>query len=262
MRGQFINELRKKHHLSQERVAKQLGITRPTYVQIESGALDVTMNQAEELSKLFGITVEEIRTGKLSVPEVEIEQSQKKHVKARTSTGYRISIPQKNIDKFRQILIHILRKCGGKPNVGMTVLYKLLYFIDFDYYEKYEEQLMGLVYIKNTHGPTPYYFADLIGELKSQGIIEEVKSKFYKYPQTKYLINPKVEPDLSILNGREIEHIEVEIERLSDLTATRLSELSHKDVPWISAEEGKPLDYEAVFYRTSDTSMREYSVED
>jgi len=31
----------------------------------------------------------------------------------------------------------------------MTVLYKILYFIDFDYYEKYEEQLMGALYIKN-----------------------------------------------------------------------------------------------------------------
>ena len=262
MRGQFINELRKKHRLSQETVARKLGITRPTYVQIESGERDVSITEAERLSQLFGVTLEEIRAGKLSIPAVTIEQGEKETGKVRKTETIRISIPQKNIDKFRQILIHILRKCGGKPNVGMTVLYKLLYFIDFDFYEKYEEQLMGLMYIKNTHGPTPYFFSNLIDEMKSQGIIEEVKSKFYKYPQTKYLINPKIEPDLSILNGREIEHIEMELERLSDLTANKLSDLSHKDVPWISAEEGKPLDYEAVFYRTSDTSMREYSLED
>jgi len=261
MRGQFIRELRKKHRLSLERVANQLGITRPTYTQIECGERDLTITEAEKLSKLFGVTLEEIRAGKLSIAKVTIEQTKKADMKIRATETVRISIPQKNIEKFRQILIHILRKCGGKPNVGMTVLYKLLYFIDFDYYEKYEEQLMGLVYIKNTHGPTPYYFTDLIEEMKNQGIIEEVKSKFYKYPQTKFLINPRVEPDLSIFNGREIEHIETELERLSDLTAARLSDLSHKDVPWISAEEGKPLDYEAVFYRTSDTSMRDYSLE-
>jgi DNA-binding XRE family transcriptional regulator/uncharacterized phage-associated protein len=261
MRGQFISGLREKHRLSQERVASHLGITRPTYVLIESGKRDLTITEAEKLSQLFGVTIEEIRAGKLSAPKVRIERSQKKVSKSSSRAACRISIPQKNIEKFREILIHILRKCGGKPNVGMTVLYKLLYFIDFDYYEKYEDQLMGLVYIKNTHGPTPYYFTDLIEEMKAEGVIEEVKSKFYKYPQTKYLINPKVEPDLSILNGREIEHIELELERLSDLSASKLSELSHKDVPWISAAEGKPLDYEAVFYRTSDTSMREYSFE-
>lgn len=258
MRGQFIGELRKKHHLSQESVAKQLGITRPTYTQIECGERDVTITEAEKLSKLFGVTLEEIREGKMSVPKITIEPFGGKAAKPSRTDTVRINIPQKNIEKFRQILIHILRKCGGKPNVGMTVLYKLLYFIDFDYYEKYEEQLMGLVYIKNNHGPTPYYFSDLINEMKAQEIIEEVKSKFYQYPQTKYLINPEVEPDLSILNGREIEHIEWELERLSNLTAARLSDLSHKDVPWISAEEGKPLDYEAVFYRTRDTSIRDY----
>lgn len=257
MRGQFISELRKQHRLSQESVAKKLGITRPTYIQIERGERDLTITEAEKLSRLFGITLDDIRTGKISTPEIQVEKSPATAKTPKTGEA-RISIPQKNIEKFRQILIHILRKCGGKPNVGMTVLYKLLYFIDFDYYEKYEEQLMGLVYIKNTHGPTPYYFDELIKELKEQGIIEEVKSKFYTYPQTKYLINPKIEPDLSILSGREIQHIDKELDRLSDLTASKLSDLSHKDVPWISAGEGKPLDYEAVFYRTKDTSVREY----
>jgi len=262
MRGQFISELRKKHRLSQDSVAGHLGITRPTYCQIERGERDVTITEAEKLLSLFGVTLEEIRVGKKTIPDIIIEPEAAGVTRRSAKPDCRISIPQKNIKKFREILIHILRKCGGKPNVGMTVLYKLLYFIDFDYYEKYEEQLMGLVYLKNNHGPTPYYFEDLIEEMKSEGLIEEVKSKFYKYPQTKYLIDPKAEPDLSILNGREIEHIEDELERLSDLTAARLSDLSHRDVPWISAEEGKPLDYEAVFYRTRDTSMRDYSLED
>ncbi|MBI4620744.1 MAG: DUF4065 domain-containing protein [Desulfobacterales bacterium] len=261
MRGLFISELRKKHRLSQESVAKRLGITRPTYIQIERGERDLTITEAEKLSELFGVTLEDIRAGKVSIPLIKIEKSIKGN-KIRKKEDARISIPQKNIEKFRQILMHILRKCGGKPNVGMTVIYKILYFIDFDYYEKHEEQIMGLVYLKNTHGPTPYYFDELIKEMKNRGIIEELKSKFYIYPQTKYLIDPRIEPDLSILNGREIEHIDWEIARLSDLTASMLSELSHRDVPWISAEEGKPLDYEAVFYRTKDTSVREYDADE
>ena len=85
-----------------------------------------------------------------------------------------------------------------------------------------------------------------------------IKSKFYQYPQIKYLVNPKLEPDLSVLTGKEQEHIDWELQRLSDLTANQLTELSHKDVPWVSAENGKPLDYESVFYRMPDTSVREY----
>ncbi|MFH1334539.1 MAG: hypothetical protein ABIH77_04520 [Pseudomonadota bacterium] len=41
-----------------------------------------------------------------------------------------------------------------------------------------------------------------------------------------------------------------------------LSELSHLDVPWLGAKEKEELDYEAVFYRTSNTSVRDYPDDD
>jgi hypothetical protein len=54
----------------------------------------------------------------------------------------RISVPQKNLKNFKEALLYILNKVGSKPNVGETVIYKLLYFVDFDYYEKFEEQFI------------------------------------------------------------------------------------------------------------------------
>ena len=147
---------------------------------------------------------------------------------------------------------------GGKPNVGQTVLYKLLYFIDFDYYEKFEEQLIGARYMKNTHGPTPVAFAKIIKELERDGKIETIKSKFYKFDQTKYLVNPNNPIDLSGLSGTDIAHIDWELARLSDLTASQISALSHKDTPWLVAKEKEIMGYEFVFYRPEETSVREY----
>ena len=256
MLGKFILEQRKKNNLTQEFLASKIGVSRPTYVQIEQGERDLTIPEAEKLASIFGISFEDFRHGKDFVITAEIKKDK---VKPKTEKQeIRISVPQEKVDKFRQILFYILKKVGGKPNVGMTVLYKLLYFIDFDYYEKYEDQLMGLVYLKNYHGPTPLLFENLIGGMVKNGEVEIVKSKFYQYPQIKYLVNPEIEPELSILNGQEQEHIDWELQRLSDLTANQLTDLSHKDVPWISAENGKPLDFESVFYRTTETSVREY----
>lgn len=256
----FIKQLRKENNLTQEYVASEIGISRPTYEQIEKGKRELKISEAEKLAKIFNIPLENFLQGKKGVKiTVDIKNGKRKNKK---EEEIRISIPQKNIEKFHQILLYILRKVGGKPNVGMTVIYKLLYFIDFDYYEKYENQLMGLVYVKNHHGPTPTPFKEVVDDMIEKKEIEIVKSKFYKYPQTKYLINPLVKPDLSILSGEEKEHIDWELERLSNLTATQLSALSHKDVPFITAQEGKPLDYESVFYRTKDTSVREYPDEE
>ena len=77
-------------------------------------------------------------------------------------------------------------------------------------------------------------------------------------PQTKYLVNPNNPVNLSGLSGQEIAHIDWELNRLSDLTATQISALSHKDTPWLVAKEKGQLDYEHVFYRPEETSVREY----
>jgi transcriptional regulator with XRE-family HTH domain len=259
MLSKFIQQLRKKHNLTQEFLASELGISRPTYAQIEQGEHDLTIPEAKKLAGIFGISLEDFLQEKNPDLAVSIEKEGKPVKKEKQEI--RISIPRQKIDKFKQVLLYIIKKIGGKQNMGMTALYKILYFIDFDYYEKYEEQLMGLVYIKNHYGPTPLLFENIVEKMVKNKEIELIKSKFYQYPQNKYLINPEIEPDLSILNGREKEHIDEELRRLSDLTATRLSELSHKDVPWISAENGQPLDYESVFYRTEDTSVRDYGNE-
>lgn len=256
MLSKFIEQLRKQHELTQEYIASAIGVSRPTYIQFERGERDLTITEAKKLAELFNMQLEDLLNEKQTIFSIDIKQD-KRAVK-KEQNEIRISVPQQKVDKFRQILFYILKKVGGKPNVGMTVIYKLLYFIDFDYYEKYEEQLMGLKYIKNHYGPTPIIFEKIIQDMIKNEEIEVIKSKFYQHEQKKYLLNPAIDPDLSILNGREMEHIDWELQRLSDLNASMLSELSHKDVPWISTEQGMSIEYESVFYRTSDTSVRIY----
>ena len=153
--------------------------------------------------------------------------------------------------------MYILEKVGNRPNVGMTVLYKLLYFIDFDYYEKYEEQLMGLTYIKNHHGPTPKEFIKVVEQMKMAGELEEVKSKYFTYEQKKYI--PVIHPDLSQISGQELELIDDVLNRLAAKSATELSEYSHKDTPWLVSGDREDISYESVFYRDTDHSVREYA---
>ena len=180
MIGDFIKELRLKNDLTQDYLSKKLNISRPTYLQIEKGDRGLTVVEAEKLAAIFNLSRDDFLNQKEIDIKVKIEPTQKQSSKEKKET-IRISIPQQRVDKFKQILLYILKKVGGKPNIGMTALYKLLYFIDFDYYEKYEEQLMGLVYLKNHYGPTPLMFDDLIKDLTEKSKVEIVKnSKFYQ----------------------------------------------------------------------------------
>jgi transcriptional regulator with XRE-family HTH domain len=256
----FIKSLRVKQGLSQLEIAKKLGISRSSYISFEQGKRDITLLEAGVLGDIFQISLEDIQRGKISMPEIVFQKNKKIKIPEKMShqVWERISVPVEKVEKFKKVLMYVLSKVGGKPNIGQTVLYKILYFIDFDYYEKFEEQLIGARYMKNTHGPTPIVFAKIIDELEKEGKIETIKSKFYKYDQTKYLVNPKETIDLSGLSGAEIAHIDWELSRLSDLTAKQISTLSHKDTPWLMAKEKEIMDYEFVFYRPEETSVREY----
>ena len=249
----FLIELRKNQGISQAFVAEKIGVSRASYIEIEKGAKELTLSQANKIAEIFNITLTELISGK-QISNVKVSLKDTAEKKRRQEI--RIDVPQKNLKKFKEVLLYILEKVGSKSNVGMTVLYKLLYFIDFDYYEKFEEQLVGATYIKNHFGPTPVEFKKIVESMESKGELETVKSKYFQHEQTKYL--PRREPDISVLNAKEIKHIDEVLSRLSDKNATELKDYSHKDVPWITAEDGRPLSYESVFYRTKDTSVREY----
>lgn len=254
----FIKKLREANNYSQEFMAKKLDMSRPTYIQIEKGERDITLAEAEKIAGIFDLTLENFIAGKSPTQIDIVIEKDKPTAKSTENTDIRISIPQEKVDKFKEALIYILKKIGCKPNVGMAVIYKILYFIDFDYYEKYEEQLLGATYIKNHFGPTPVMFAKIVEEMKKNNEIEAIKSKFYNREQTKFFVNPQRQADLRNFSAQEIKHIDEEIDRLSDKTASELKDFSHQDVPWITAEDGKPINYEAVFYRTDKTSVRDY----
>ena len=257
IRPTFLLELREEQGISQAFIAEKIGVSRASYIEIEKGSKELTISQANKIAEIFNISLDELISGRTasSIKVTLQEKSEKKE-----KQEIRIDVPQKNLKKFKEVLLYVLEKVGSKSNVGMTVIYKLLYFIDFDYYEKFEEQLIGATYIRNHYGPTPAEFTKIVSTMEVKGELEIVKSKYFLHDQTKYL--PRREPDISILSAQEIKHIDDVLSRLSDKTASELSDYSHKDVPWLGTSEGQVIKYESVFYRTPETSVRQYNDSD
>src|SRR4030042_2043149 len=199
--------LREKTGISQDALARKMRLPRPAISQIESGARKIATDELLRFSQIFHIPVDDLlNPGK--EPEVRLNEGkeEKEH-----KPQMRISVPQKNLQKFKEVLLYILNKVGAKENIGETVIYKLLYFIDFDFYEKYEEQLIGATYIKNRYGPTPVEFRKIIEGMLGKDVIK-VEYKYFQYPQTKYL--PTREADLKKLYAHEVEVIDRVLEKL------------------------------------------------
>ncbi|MDD5959523.1 MAG: Panacea domain-containing protein [Methanobrevibacter wolinii] len=161
-----------------------------------------------------------------------------------------------NSEKFKSMIHYIISRCEMKNNLGRVVLYKLLYFSDFNYYELYEEPISGETYIKKTMGPVPNHFSNAINELKKEGKISEKQEKVIDYSKYKY--SSLTEPDVNHLSSNELQVIDDTINKLSNLLSKQISEYSHGDMPWKIAENEEPINYEAVFYRDPEYSVREY----
>ena len=244
--------------MTQEYLASKLGISRPTYLQIERGERELTISEAKKLAAFFGVPFYDFLRGKETERDVVLEKETKQS-KKREKPEMRIIMPRANVKKFKEVLLYILEKVGARPNIGETAIYKLLYFIDFDYYEKFEEQLVGARYIKNHFGPTPIEFKKITDQMIEKGEIEKVKSRYFQHEQKKYL--PRRQADLKVLSAQEIQHIDEVLARLAWKNAAELSNYSHSDTPWRVHRAGEEISYETVFYRDDDHSVRNYNDE-
>jgi uncharacterized phage-associated protein len=220
--------------------------------QIELGNRTVDVIEFQRLSMVLRFSLDDFVSKDFSANqdvEVKVESKSKK-------ADERISVPSLQVNKFKNVLLYILERCAGKPNVGETVLYKLLYFSDFNYYELYEEHLTGAKYRKLPYGPVPQKLDSIVLQMIDKGQLQRVKTEYHGHPQTRYL--PLVKADLTELKASEKEVIDRVIQQMSDWSAAAISNYSHKDLPWEVTDEGKDISYELAFYREMPYSVRVY----
>lgn len=249
--GQRISNLRKLKGLSQEELAFSSDLSRTMITQIELGNRKLSVLELKKISDCLTISIDKLLADNYTTPNVEAETTNKG-----IHTSERISVPELKVQKFKNILLYILEKCAGKSNVGETLLYKLLYFSDFNYYELYEEHLSGAQYRKLPFGPVPQKMDTVISSMIKDSQLKRVKTNYHGFKQTRYL--PLEKPNLSTFSAREKDVIDKVIDQYSDWSASAISEYSHKDMPWLASEDGEIIDYELAFYRETPFSVRNY----
>lgn len=254
--GRRIAELRKFKGLSQEDLARSIKISRSSLAQIELGNRGINILEFQKLSQVLVFSFDDfLSTHFIENLEIAIDEEPKsKKKEERTPT------PNLQVPKFKNILLYILERCAGKPNVGEPVLYKLLYFCDFNHYELYEEHLTGAEYRKLPYGPVPQQINVIIHQMIDKGKLQRVKTEFHGNPQTRYL--PLEKSDLTQFRASEKEVIDRVLEQMSDWSDVATSNYVQKDMPWVATKDGETIDYELVFYREAPFSIRNYTHEE
>jgi transcriptional regulator with XRE-family HTH domain len=237
--GERIQKLRQEHGYSQEELAAQLGLSRQAIGQMEKGERSIDALELAALAKAFGVSADWI---------IQPEKPDVSKKSRQTERSLDIAFDQ---EKFRQTLLYILHACGGKANIGETVLYKMLYFMDFNAFEALGKPVTGLQYIKMQYGPVPrqVQYRAAVKEMVEKAELKIFTQEYYGMLQKRYVA--LVDPAIEIFSVREKEVIDRAIQQLADLTARQITDYAHGDAPWIIAQDGEPIDYAMVVERTA-----------
>ena len=216
-----LQKLRKDRKFTQEEVAKMLWISRVAYNMMENDKLKYD-NYINKLEEVFDVSFDNIQTKKYTVNKDTLTRSQ-------------------------ELIIYILSKVWQLPNVGKTVLYKILYFIEFDYFELTGRRLTGLDFVKLPKWPAPSAFDYIINDMTSKNQIIQISTNYKWYPQQRYIPNEIME-NLS-RDGETKQIIDEVINRLKDMKAVEVSEYSHGDYPRIHTNDMQTIDINLVSSR-------------
>jgi hypothetical protein len=153
----------------------------------------------------------------------------------------------KPLSKTEEAYLYIIKNSEDNVNFGKTLFWKMLYFSDFDFYERYERPITENTYCKAPLGPAPQNFDKIMSKLKEKGYVKEVNINRKGMNQIRYLLLAHFEPHS--LEPEEIIELNRNIKRLEGMTATQVSAYSHQDMPYKATKAGKLIDFELVFYR-------------
>lgn len=155
--------------------------------------------------------------------------------------------------KYQQMILYFCSKLGGQIR-GKKKLAKLLYFADFDFFEKNQTSITGDVYKALPMGPFPSALDTITDSMSKSKILvidQVVEHKGYN-PTEVYRSTQK--PDVSVFEKEEIRMLDRIILKYGNLNGKQLEELSHAEAPYASAESYGEIPYEFSYYRDTDFS--------
>lgn len=257
--GIRLRSLREQHAYSQGDMANILEISRTSYLAIEKGKRDVGLIEIQKIAAAFQMHLEVLIHGGIG-SELQYITREKTTRVEEVIEPYEKSELIFNKQKSKAVVLYIIESCARIPHGVETVIPKLMYLMDFAYFENYESYLSTCIYKKLPFGPIPEEWGEILDELISAGDIVKVKIPLNGVVQNKFI--PMRSADLIMLKASEIGLMDDILQHYGRFPAEHLAEMLHKDVPMKVTGMGEIINYELTFYREFPFSYRIYGDED
>jgi len=252
----LVKNLRAETNVSQEDLANYIWISRLTYISVENWKREFKKEEVEKISDFFEKPMNYF---------LEEKKEKKKEDKNR---------------KLKDLILYIAKNFKSKESLWKTMLNKLLYFSDFNYYEWTWNSISGAIYKKLPYWPVPNNITEILDEMIVDSEIAIKKEKLHDFYTQKIVVldentDTKVFDETDKINSQEKENytpyddlpnskkiVDDVLTRYENWTARSLSDLSHEDTPYkVVKNYGDVINPTHVFYRSKSFIVNHHNLE-
>jgi transcriptional regulator with XRE-family HTH domain len=216
----LLKEIRTKNRLTQDDLARVIGVSRTTVGEIERGGRDIELGELHKLAEYLDVDVADL-----------VNKSEK---------------PDSRLEKYKEMLLQTAlsyRKKTGK-DIPKTFLAKLIYLVDFAWFYEHLEAMSGMRYRRRSYGPVADEYYAALGRLVESG---DIQTKQGRQAQWYRVDDSQPEPFVAQhLSVQEAEMIDRVVEKWKDADTAQIVEFTHTQLPWQICSPDEVIPYSLI----------------
>ncbi|MDD4900752.1 MAG: Panacea domain-containing protein [Patescibacteria group bacterium] len=152
-----------------------------------------------------------------------------------------------NEKKYKNIILFFANKIKN-GTLGKLKMMKLLYFLDFDFFEKYGKSVTGDQYLRFENGPVPRMAEKIIKQMDSVDIKISKRKVCAGYNDQQHIEALKIF-DINLFSKEELVMMEEIAGKWEKFSGAEMKSASHGEAPWIATKPDEIIDYNLTYYR-------------
>ena len=152
-----------------------------------------------------------------------------------------------NEKKYKNAILFFAQKIQN-GTLGKLKLMKLLYYLDFDFFEKHGTSVTGDQYLRFENGPVPRMAEKIIKEMSGKEI-KITSRKIKEGMKDQQHIEAMSDFDINVFTKEEILMLENIASKWEKFSGSEMKAATHGEAPWISTKPNEVIDYNLAYYR-------------
>ena len=170
-----------------------------------------------------------------------------------THALYYTNMVKINEKKYKNAILFFAKKIQN-GTLGKLKLMKLLYFLDFDCFEKYGRSITGDEYLRFENGPVPRMAEKMLKQMNGKEI-KITKRKIADGLNDQMHIEAVKDFDMQVFTREELLFLEDIADKWEKFSGSEMKNASHGEAPWIATKPDGIIDYNLAYYRNKHGEM-------